>query len=870
MMDKYNKSIYQSRGTGCDYDAVPDDLKKRRQWVHWNYEEHDGRQTKIPYDANTGKRASSTSPTGWTSFENAVARLNGHAGIGYVFSADDPFCGIDLDGCYNPDTGEIAPWARQWIDKLNSYSEISPSGTGIKVWTRAKWLLPTGKKLSIKEAAFVEGKEPGIEVYDHARYFCVTGKKLADYPAEPQERQESIDELCRAFFSEPARVSHREEVKASRSSIVERARKYVDTIPGAISGSGGHNTTFNVACVLVLGFGLTKPEALGLLSEYNRRCEPRWSDRELQHKIDSADKQEGHRGNLRDKQQSEWSRPPVPEYCEDEAALDASDDTDAISPNDSPKENQSKILVDLASPAELFHTAEGNVGYATIPVNDHHETWAIKSKTFRQWLSHRYYVLKHKPPTAQPLKDAIALLDARAQFEGREEETYIRIARTANSIYLDLTNKNWEVIEISADGWQILKESPVKFRRARGMLPLPYPTRGGNIDDLFRFANVAEGRDRILVIGAILQYFRSYGPYPIVVIHGGQGSAKSTTAKILKSMVDPNTAPLRSAPKDERDIMIAASNGWILAYDNLSHLPPWLSDILCRLATGGGFGTRELYTDADEVLFNAQRPVIINGIEEIAVRADFLDRAIIIYLPEIPEGKRRDEKRFWREFQDTVPGILGALLDAVCCAFRGEDAVELAEMPRMADFVRWVTAAEPAFGWESGTFILAYKANIEDANQLALEASHVAAEIIKFVECLTTEWKGTAKQLLETLTSAATPETTKQKSWPKTANWLSNALRRLQPNLEKEGVKVEFGRDNDQKRERWISLIKLPGELRPNRPNRPPKNAEQPVEDTSLKPADTQHANKKGRDFADESSSHNQVSIDLQIEEGTL
>jgi len=500
---------------------------------------------------------------------------------------------------------------------------------------------------------------------------------------------------------------------------------------------------------------------------------------------------------------------------------DASDDTDAISPNDSPKENQSKTLVNLASEADLFHTAEGDVGYATFRVNGHQETWAIKSKTFKQWLSHRYYLLKGKPPAAQPLKDAIALLDARAQFEGRQQQVFIRIARADGSIYVDLANREWEAVEISSNGWQIVKDPPVKFRRARGMLTLPYPTRGGNIEDLFQFVNIEAGRDRTLLIGAILQYFRPDGPYVIVVFHGGQGSAKSTTAKILKSIVDPNTAPLRSASKDERDIMIAASNGWILAYDNVSHLPTWLSDILCTLATGGGYGTRELYTDMDEVLFSVQRPVVINGIEEFATRADFLDRAIILYLPQIPEGKRRDEKRFWRDFEDAAAGILGALLDAVCCAVRGEDAVELAAMPRMADFVRWVTAAEPALGWKPGTFVRAYKANTEDANQLALEASPVAAEIFRFVESMTGEWKGSAKDLLEALSANAALETIKQRSWPKSPNWLSNILRRLQPNLEKAGVKVEFGREVGHRRGRWISISKMPEKYRPDRPYRP-------------------------------------------------
>ena len=111
--------------------------------------------------------------------------------------------------------------------------------------------------------------------------------------------------------------------------------------------------------------------------------------------------------------------------------------------------------------------------------------------------------------------------------------------------------------------------------------------------------------------------------------------------------MDPNTAALRSTPRDERDLVIAATNGWLIALDNLSHLSDWLSDALCRLATGSGFATRELYTNAEEAIFAAQRPVVMNGIEEVATRGDLLDRALILYLPTIPEAKRQDDKAFW-------------------------------------------------------------------------------------------------------------------------------------------------------------------------------------------------------------------------------
>src|SRR5262245_64966627 len=113
---------------------------------------------------------------------------------------------------------------------------------------------------------------------------------------------------------------------------------------------------------------------------------------------------------------------------------------------------------------------------------------------------------------------------------------------------------------------------------------------------------------------------------------GEQGSAKSTFATILRSLVDPNTAPLRSFPREDRDLFIAASNGWIVGYDNVSRVPPWLSDALCRLATGGGFSTRKLYTDDEEQLFNAQRPTILNGIEDFIDRPDLDSGTIVLKL----------------------------------------------------------------------------------------------------------------------------------------------------------------------------------------------------------------------------------------------
>jgi hypothetical protein len=153
--------------------------------------------------------------------------------------------------------------------------------------------------------------------------------------------------------------------------------------------------------------------------------------------------------------------------------------------------------------------------------------------------------------------------------------------------------------------------------------------------------------------------------FPLLILSGEQGAAKSTTARLLRSLIDPNAAPLRSEPRDGRDLVIAASNRWLLALDNLSYLPDWLSDCLCRLVTGGGFATRELYMDAEETIFDSQRPVILTSIEDVADRGDLLDRAVILHLPSIPDEKRKTESAFWASADAVHPQILGCLLDAV-------------------------------------------------------------------------------------------------------------------------------------------------------------------------------------------------------------
>lgn len=469
------------------------------------------------------------------------------------------------------------------------------------------------------------------------------------------------------------------------------------------------------------------------------------------------------------------------------------------------KETQAQILLALAADAELFHTPSGDC-YATIATNGTWETWPVKAKGFRRWLVRRFYEQEGKPPGAQALQDALGVLEAKAQFDGPEIPVFTRLAERDGAIYLDLADEAWQAVEITPAGWRVVANPPVKFRRAKGMLPLPCPVAGGSIEELRQFVNVPDEAGWRLLVADLVAALRPKGPYPVLLLQGEQGSAKSTTARVLRALVDPSTAPLRTVPRDERDMMIAANNGWCVAFDNLSGIPVWLSDAICRLATGGGFSTRELYTDSEEVLFDAMRPVILNGIDELASRHDLLDRALVLNLPPIPEEKRRDEATFWRDFEAARPRILAALLDAVSAGLRNVESVKLDKLPRMADFAKWAAACEEALPWPVGGFLEAYAGNRAEAVDLALEADPVAVAVKALMSQEEGAWEGTASKLLALLAQFVPEQTQRTKSWPKAANALSNRLRRAATFLRQTGIEVEWIKDPTAARKRLIRI----------------------------------------------------------------
>jgi hypothetical protein len=454
-------------------------------------------------------------------------------------------------------------------------------------------------------------------------------------------------------------------------------------------------------------------------------------------------------------------------------------------------------LIELAQSADLFHTPD-STAYADLDINGHRETWPIRAKGFRRWLARRFFEVTQGAANSEASQSALNVIEAKAHFDAPERIVHVRTGGLDGKLYLDLSDKEWRAVEIDATGWRVMDNPPVRFRRAAGMQPLPTPLPDGSVEALRSFLNVKSEADFVLVVAWIVACLRDRGPYPVIVLAGEQGSAKSTFSAIVRSLVDPNTAPLRALPREDRDLFIAATNGHVLAFDNVSGLPGWISDTLCRLATGGGFAVRQLYTDQDEVLFDAERPVILNGIEDIVTRPDLADRALFLTLEPIPEDRRRPEAELWAAFEAERPRVLGALLDAVAEGIKQLPHTHLDKLPRMADFALWATACETVF-WPAGTFSAAYCGNRDEAVESVIEADPIAAAVRVFMAMRTertepTEWTGTASDLLGALGEVVGDRGAKAKTWPDSPRALSGRLRRAATFLRKIGIEMFFAK----------------------------------------------------------------------------
>jgi len=497
-----------------------------------------------------------------------------------------------------------------------------------------------------------------------------------------------------------------------------------------------------------------------------------------------------------------------------------------------------RLIIYARSAATFFHNKEDEA-FASIRRDDHLETYELDSPRFKLWIRSEYWrrekerledvaleeagalyegerPLRTEMPDVvrdRDLTDAVRQLESIAIFEGEQHEVYIRCAQHEAAFYLDMGDPEWRAIHITRDGWSIVsgKDVPVRFVRPKGLLPLPEPVESGKgtfaaIDSVLNLGTGDDGkRNRLLILAWLTYCMLPNGPYPIVNISGPQGSAKTTTVRALRLLIDPNTAPKSTKPNNEHDTYIDAAANWVLAYDQLVSIPVWFSNALCDIATGGGYRTRTLFSDRDQEIFNDTRPIICSGIGNIASRPDFLERSLMISLPRVGGKQRKLERVVRRQLRDAQPAILSALLDANVEGLQKIDSVVLESLPRMADFCVWGCAVERALGAEEGDFLKAFEGSSEDATEVSLEEWAISDTFITFAgqhEGIENAWWGTATELLDRLTNVAGNDSavTRSKQWPGSSNALSTQLNDHIEPLLKIGIVVQSGKGRDRRK----------------------------------------------------------------------
>jgi hypothetical protein len=450
-------------------------------------------------------------------------------------------------------------------------------------------------------------------------------------------------------------------------------------------------------------------------------------------------------------------------------------------PKDQPREKSlaNKIIELIVNDCELVHNQQKEP-YAILKKAGLRQVYSIGSKSFSDLVASKYFASKKSALSEASLKSALSTLSGKAVYDGKCVEIFTRIAKTEEGYWLDLCNDAWEAVLVTKAGWKVLSGSSIPlFNRSNSMLAIPTPIAGGSLDPLWDLVNIPP-EDRLIVVAWLLECLRADTPHVVMEFVGEQGSAKSTTQKLLKMLIDPNIANLRAAPKKVEDVWISATNSHLSSFENISYLAQEYQDALCVIATGGAHATRTLYTNKEESIIELCKPIILNGITVNVTAQDLLDRSLHIELP--PVKTRLQSRDVEVAFALQYAQFVGALLDQFVAALNVLDTIVIADedKPRMVDFAYLGEAVFQANGFPDGTFIDRYKLMRQKGVYRTIESLPIGLALLTYLQINPEGWSG---KLIELLAHLGAHKPSGETNWPKSAKGMGDALRRLSPAL---------------------------------------------------------------------------------------
>jgi hypothetical protein len=470
-----------------------------------------------------------------------------------------------------------------------------------------------------------------------------------------------------------------------------------------------------------------------------------------------------------------------------------------------------------------------NEFYVTLKINDHIECVPFESDRFKNVIRSEYFEEKGQTISDDRLDGILKLIESQMMYNDdiRKVDLSLRIAKTGNDeddiFYYDLTNQKWEIVRITSEGWDIVKDNTVPiFKRHENNHSLQiHPSNGigkkAHWDRFLKLFNLETKSDIVLLSVYMISLFVPDIPKVILVLSGNGGGAKTMTFKMKKNIVDPGSADTFSFPKQVNDLVQILSHHHVNFFDNVSSISNEVSDILCRAVSGASFSKRALYTNDSDIIYKFKRCVGVNGINLATTQPDFLDRALVIRLKRIPNDKRKKECDIDREFEELRPFVLGHILDVLVKAIRYKKEHRneqiLKEFPRMADFAEWGEIISRCLGYKDNEYIDAYHENINNQNDEVIESSPVAEALLLFIGEKEDQgyWEGTPTRLhkdLSDIIDQIKPELKRSNLWPKASNKLTFKINEIVPNLKEKGIEIITGEKNSEGN-RVIKIRKL-------------------------------------------------------------
>lgn len=418
----------------------------------------------------------------------------------------------------------------------------------------------------------------------------------------------------------------------------------------------------------------------------------------------------------------------------------------------------------------------------------------VKERKFELYIKKMLYDQTQKFASNEAVKQVIDKCEAEACFSGEENKLFKRCTERDDVIYYDLADKESNCVKISSKSIEIETNKEIIFANKKNQKSQVKPNLDYKdisvLDKHYRFQSED---DKVLHTVSLISSFIPNISHPIVVLYGEKGSSKTTTMRKDRSIIDPANSEVIALPKGIQDLALTLSNNYLSCFDNLENISAEKSNMLCMACTGGGFTARTLYTNDEETIHKFKVPIILNGINVVATKADLLDRSILIELERIPSDERREDSEIYEEFENDKPQILGAIFNTLSKAKELYPNIKLNQLGRLADFTRWGYSIAEACGIGGEKFLNAYLKNQSRANQEALASNPVANAIILFTNQVEL-FEGKVSDLLTELNTVAMQNGIDVKSplWAKEANVLSRRLNELKSNLKSEGIEFEI------------------------------------------------------------------------------